>query len=77
MLRLFGEHKILCNTWISELTMFLLLKLISLLVEKNQVFSGSKLEKLRRELAQSVKGIRLRTEGLFGGNLNLQPLNQR
>ena len=77
MLRLFGEHKILRSTWISELTMFLLLKLISLLVEKNQVFSGSKLEKLRRELAQSIKGIRLRTEGLFWGILNLQPLNQR
>ena len=44
---------------------------------RNQVFSRSKLEKLRRELAQSVKGIRLRTEGLFWGILNLQPLNQR
>ena len=44
---------------------------------KSQVFSRSKLETLRRELAQSIKGIRLRAEGIFWRILNLQPLNQR
>ena len=44
---------------------------------QSQVFSRSKLEKLRREPDQSVKGIRLRTERLFLGILNLQPLKQR